>query len=75
MKKETGKIIIECYDKYGHKVIDYNDETCYTLALARAVDWENKNEGNTSVISRIMYNTVCNNDKWSYTNGHKRVKG
>jgi len=67
MQKEKGKIIIECYDKYGHKVKDIGDQTGYVNALSLGQDWEKRNEGNNVVISRILYNTVCNNDKWSYS--------
>lgn len=75
MKKETGKLLIECYDNYGNKVVSHEDETRYTVALVLAKAWEDKNEGNTAVISRIMYNSVCEHEKWAYTDGLKKEKG
>ena len=75
MKKETGKLLIKCYDKYGNKVVSHEGETRYMVALVLAKSWEDKKEGNTAVISRIMYNTVCHSDKWSYSDGLKSKKG
>jgi len=54
------------YDKYSHKVKSKKEESgSYIASLAIAKKWENQKAGNTSVISRILYNSIDNNDKWS----------
>ena len=66
MKKITGHNLIELYDEYGNKVKSKKETTgSYILSLAIAKKWENKKAGNTAVISRVLYNSIDNNDKWS----------
>lgn len=65
MKKSKGKIIMEFYDKYGHKV--KTEEAPNFIECKRmANNWESEKEGNSAIGSRVLYNTHSNNDKWSY---------
>ena len=65
MKKITGHNLIELYDKYGSKIKSKKDNSGgYIFSLAIAKKWENKKAGNTAIISRILYNSIDNNDKW-----------
>ncbi len=66
MQKKTGNYILECYDKYSHRE-QYTNEDNFLIAKGKAEAWENKSKGNTAIVSRILYNSVCKQkDKWSY---------
>jgi len=70
MNKSTGKIIIEFYDDHASKVKTM-EETSYILAKVLVTDWEKRDERNSAIISRILYNTFSNSDKWEYKNDKK----
>lgn len=63
MRKETGILIIQYFDHYGHKE---KEETCesFIFGKSKAMEWEHQHPGNSVVIMRVMYNTKSNNDKW-----------
>lgn len=65
MRKERGKILIEWYDEYSHKVGECERKN-YAIAIKIADFWESKHPKNSVVISHIMYNTHSNSDKWEY---------
>ena len=65
MRKEFGCIFVEQYDKYGNRV-SVDKGKSYMDARGIARKWEEKHPKNTAVISRILYNTVSNNDKWDH---------
>lgn len=65
MNKSTGKIIIEWYDDHGHKEGSSGCES-YIHAVKIAKLWESKVPGNNVIVSRVLYNTRSNNDKWEY---------
>lgn len=66
MRKATGSHIIDCHDQYGHKVKSLV-KPGFTTGRAAAREWEERHDGNTAVVYRILYNTVDNkNDKWGH---------
>ena len=65
MRKETGSLIIEWYDELGHKAGSCVRDSLH-IGEKIATLWESKHPGNSVVISRILYNTHANNNKWDY---------
>lgn len=65
MRKPTGKVIIEWYDRYGHKEGEC-ERNSYGMAMKIANLWESLDPGNSVVISRILYNTKERSDKWTF---------
>jgi len=65
MRKEKGILLIEWYDELSHKAGECERDS-YVTGKKFADLWESKHPGNSVVISRILYNTNCNNDKWGY---------
>ena len=65
MRKPRGTLLIEWYDDLGHKVGSCERDS-YTTGRKIADLWESKHQDNSVVISRILYNTKSNNDKWTY---------
>lgn len=75
MRKPKGALLIEWYDELGHKVGSCERQS-YTMGEKIAALWESKQPGNSVVISRILYNTKSNSDKWQYipSKHKKKVK-
>lgn len=57
MQKRTGEYIIERFDQYGHKKKSKLANS-YILALRKAYRWTSKDEGNSAVILRILFNSI-----------------
>lgn len=66
MRKETGKLIIQYYDEYGHKVSEEDEDDSFISSKDKVLAWENNRPGNNAVVMRVMYNTHSNNQKWKY---------
>lgn len=56
MQKRTGKYVVERYDQYGHKK-KLKSAKNYQIAVRKADDWENMQDGYSAVVLRILYNT------------------
>lgn len=65
MRQETGKFIIKWYDKFGAKQGKCTAES-FGQSSKIAHLWESLGPGNNVVITRVLYNTILNNNKWDY---------
>lgn len=61
MRKITGMYLIERFDRFGVKKKTKTAEH-FMSAKAKAAKYEAKEEGNSAVIMRVLYNTIENWD-------------
>lgn len=65
MKKGKGAFVIEWYGSHANKEGSAEMES-YAMALKVGSFWERITPGGSVIISRILYNTFSNAEKWSY---------
>ena len=63
MEKKIGMYILELYSKYGSKK-EMIEAVSFIDGTTKAKDWEDEAEGNSAVLTRVLYNTHDKRDTY-----------